>query len=170
MGGNNKMKAKIENTNLDYKGQTVNAKEITVTSILPFSIETAWEKLQESQTLVFITKGMMKFEPIEGKFPEKWAIGKTYQTRTKFYGFMPAKGIHNIFFESKDDDNFIIKTKENSDTIKVWNHTMQLKKISENEVEYTDKIVIYNGKNHGFMAWWTKRYYQYRQKRWRKLK
>jgi peroxiredoxin len=163
------MRAKIENVNLTYKGQTVNAKEITVISILPMSIETAWGKLQESQTLEFVTKGMMKFEPLNGQFPKKWEIGKTYPTRNKLYGFIPAKGIHNVFFESKDEDNFIIKTKEGGDAIKVWNHTMQLKKVSENEVEYTDKIVIYNGKNNGFMAWWTKRYYQYRQKRWRKM-
>ena len=112
----------------------------------------------------------MAFEPIDGKFPDQWEIGKTYQTRTKFYGFIPAKGIHYIFFESINADNFIIKTKEKGDTIKVWNHTMQLKKIGENEVEYTDKIVIYNGKNNGFMAWWAKRYYQYRHRRWRKIK
>ena len=38
-----------------------------------------------------------------------------------------------------------IKTKESGDSIKVWNHTMQLKKIDNQQTQYTDEVIIYNG-------------------------
>lgn len=163
------MNSSIQNIKITHKNKKVNGKKITVSSVLPITINDAWDKLQESKTLEFVAKNRVIFEPIAGHFPQKWEIGKSYQTKMKLYGFLPSLGIHNIFFESKDDNNFIIKTQEEGDSIKVWNHTMCLKKVNESQTEYTDKIVIYNGFTTPLMALWTKNYYKYRHQRWLEL-
>lgn len=163
------MKAEIDKIKLEYNNETVNGRKIMVSSVLPMSIETAWAKLQESKTLEFVAKNRVIFEPVGEGFSERWEIGKTYQTKMKFYGLLPSAGIHHIFFESKDEENFIIKTKEKGDSIKVWNHTMYLKAIDKHQTEYTDEIVIYNGFTTALMALWTRNYYKHRHRRWLEL-
>ena len=41
-----KIKTKIEKVKIDYKGSKVTANKLTVTSVIPIDIDTAWSKVQ----------------------------------------------------------------------------------------------------------------------------
>ena len=161
-----KIKTKIEKVKIDYKGSKVTANKLTVTSEIPIDIDTAWSKVQTSALLNFVTTGKVKFKPTGGEFPEIWEEDNTVTTKMVVYGFIPFGGLHTLYFEKIDDENKILQTREWDDSAKVWNHKIALKKLTDKTIMYEDEIIIYGGILTGFITWWAKSFYEYRQKRW----
>ncbi len=106
------MASKIEKTEVEYKGRVVTAKKLTVNSRLPINIELAWAKVQTPELLEFITKGKLKFKPLNSSFSLFCEEGKTLGIRMLAYGFIPFGGIHTLYFDKVDSDNHILQTKE----------------------------------------------------------
>ncbi len=163
------MASKIEKTKIQYKGREVTAKKLTVTSRFPIDIETAWAKVQTPELLKFITKGKVKFRPLNGGFPRFLEEGKTVETRMLVYGFIPFGGIHTLYFEKIDSEHHILQTKEKDSVAKVWNHKISMTKINDNHIEYEDEILIYAGALTGILVWWARSFYEHRQRRWLKI-
>ena len=118
----------------------------------------------------FVTKGKVKFKPIDGKFPTIWTQGSSVQTRMLLYGWLPFGGVHTLYFERIDDKQKVLATKESDAICKVWNHTIAIEKADEKNIYYKDEIVIYAGILSRMVVWWAKQFYIYRQKRWKKIK
>lgn len=161
------MEIKIEKIKIDYQGKTVTASKLTVVSEILLDIDTAWEKLQTSALLEFISKPKVLFKPIGEKFPINWSAFEKVSTKILLFGFIPFGGTHNIYFQKIDPINKMLQTKEWDNAAKIWNHTIVLKKLTNNSIYYTDKVVIYGGMLTGFIATWAKLFYTHRQKRWK---
>lgn len=160
------MKARIDKTRTTYQGKEVTAYQVTVVSVIPMNIDSAWKKLKTSALLEFVTKGRISFRPEGGKFPPTWEEGKAITTKMLMYGFIPFGGKHSLYFECVDDINKVMKTRESDNSAKIWNHTMSMKKIDDQTTEYKDEILIYGGMMTRFISRWAKSYYVYRHKRW----
>ncbi len=160
------MRVGIEKIKIDYKGKEVTAHKLTVSSNIPMDINTAWEKVQTSALLEFITKGKLTFQPLEGEFPEIWEEGISVKTTMNVYGVIPFGGIHTLTVEKVDSKNNIIQSKEWDDFAKVWNHRISMKKLSDQSIHYEDEIIIYGGLLTGLISWWARSFYKHRQKRW----
>ena len=160
------MVVKTEKVKITYKGKEVTATKLTITSSIPINIDKAWEKVQRLDLLQFVAKGMITFEPLEGKFPERCEENSSLATKMKFYGFLPLGGVHTLFFEKIDHENKVLQTQEQDSVAKVWNHKISMKKIDENNIEYEDEIVIYGGLMTFFIVFWATLFYKHRQRRW----
>lgn len=158
--------ARIESVLIDYEGKKVKAKRLTVHSEIPIRIDTAWENVKSPALLEFVAKGMIKFKSMNGNFPKQWEVGKTYGARMRVFGFLPFGGVHYLFIEQIDDANFKISTKEWDKGAKVWNHDVIMRDLGKGSIYYEDAITIYGGKMTGFITFFAKIFYKYRQKRW----
>lgn len=160
------MNSQIEKVSLNYDSKVVMGRKLTVSSQIVVSINTAWNEIQKSSLLKFVAKGKVKFKPVNGKFPEIWKEKMTVQTRILIFRFIPFGGIHTLYFEKIDSENYVIETKEKDNSAKVWNHKISMQKIDENHIQYTDEVIIYGGIWTSIITCWAKSFYKHRQKRW----
>lgn len=160
------MKAEIEKMKIHYGGKNVTAHRLTVSSDIPININTAWAKVQTSGLLEFVAKGMLKFKPLEGKFPEIWKEGSSVKTAMYAYCIIPMGGVHTLYMEKIDGANKVIQSKEWDSFARVWNHKISMKKTGDTSIHYEDEIIIYGGFWTGLISLWAKSFYKHRQKRW----
>jgi hypothetical protein len=156
----------VEPVILEYNGSKVKAKKLTVHSEIPMGIDAAWENVKTPALLEFVAKGMIKFKSINGDFPKQWDVGQTYGFKTYVFGIIPFGGIHYLFVEKIDDDNYLLSTKEWDSGVKVWNHQITMRDLGDGKIYYEDSITIYAGLLTGFIASFAKKFYKHRQKRW----
>lgn len=109
---------------------------------------------------------MLKFKSVDGPLPKQWEVGKTYGIKTRVFGLIPFGGIHYLFIEKIDDNNFVLSTREWDSGAKVWNHTITMRDLGNGTIYYEDAITIYAGIMTRFITSFAKKFYQYRQKRW----
>ena len=160
------MKTAIEKVEINYHGKLVSARKLTVTSEILINIEDAWQIVQTSKLLQFISYSKIKFKPIGGSFPILWKQGDTVSTKMLLFGFVPFGGIHSLYFEKIDNQNKVLQTREKDDSAKVWDHKISLIKLDEKKIIYQDLIIIYGGTLTFFITIWAKSFYKHRQKRW----
>ncbi len=157
---------KIDDVTINYKGKSVKAKKLVVTSTIPMHIDSVWNNVKTSDLLLFVTKGFAKMKPTGGAFPKYWIANDTASTRTKVFGFIPFGGMRHLYFETISDEEYVIQTREWDKGAKVWDHKIQLVPTEQNATIYTDEIVIYGGQLTSIITAFAKRFYQYRQNRW----
>ena len=158
--------ASVETEVIDYNGRKVKAKKLTVYSEIPIEINTAWNNVKTPALLQFVANGMMKFKSLDGPFPKQWEVGQTYGFKTRVFGIIPFGGIHYLFLEKIDDNNFALSTKEWDSRAKVWNLTIMMKDLGNGKIYYEDSITIYGGIMTGFITSFAKKFYKHRQNRW----
>lgn len=163
-------KLMIEKISTIYNNKEVKAYRLTVSSHIAIDAEKAWKLVKTSALLEFITKGKVKFKPIEGEFPKIWTQGSFVQTKMLLYGWLPFGGVHTLYIENIDEKNKILSSKESDSICKVWNHTISIEKADGKSIYYTDEIVVYAGIFSGIVVWWAKQFYTYRQGRWKEIK
>ena len=160
------MNATVNPIHLNYQGNTVRGKKLTVISEMPIRSEDAWNEVQKSSLLEFVTKGMISFEPIGGPFPERWKEEMVVKTKMLLWGFIPFGGIHTLNFVKIDSTNKILLTCEYDSVARMWNHKISIRKLASNTIEYKDEVEIYGGVFTNIITLWAKIFYKYRQKRW----
>ena len=101
------------------------------TSVFPAAKETVFRKLQQLETLQYITKPYAAFEPI-GEAVSTWAVGSTSACRFRIFGVIPY-GTHTSGVSSR----------EGNEHVPVWNHDIRLIEKDENHTQYTDRQCIY---------------------------
>lgn len=158
-----------EKISIIYNNKEVAAYRLRVSSHIAIDAEKAWELVQTSALLEFVTKGKVKFKPIEGTFPKIWTQGSFVQTKMLLYGWLPFGGVHKLYIENIDKKNKILSSRESDTICKVWNHTIFIEKTDSKSIYYTDEIVVYAGIFSRIVVWWAKQFYTYRQGRWKKI-
>jgi hypothetical protein len=158
--------ANVEPVIINYNGIKVKAKKLTVHSEIPMRMDIAWNNVKTPALLEFVAKGMLKFKSVDGPLPKQWEVGKTYVIKTRVFGLIPFGGIHYLFIEKIDDNNFVLSTREWDSGAKVWNHTITMRDLGNGTIYYEDAITIYAGIMTRFITSFAKKFYQYRQKRW----
>ncbi|MCT4580606.1 MAG: hypothetical protein N4A35_04245 [Flavobacteriales bacterium] len=163
------MESSIQNIELNDNGRKVKGKKVIVRSIIDSPIKNVWEKLLQSQTLEYVARGVMKFRPLKGKFPKIWKVHTIVQTKVLLFHFIPIGGVHSIAFEKIDVTAYQIQTVERNRSAKIWNHTMELTAVSQQQTSYKDEIDVYCGFLTPIMARGVLLLYQYRRRRWKKM-
>lgn len=164
---NSKPTAELEKIYIEYKGDIVKVRRLTVSSTIPIEITRAWQNVQTPELLQFVGKGMIKFKSVDDEgFPRKWQEGHTYRAKMRVFGFIPFGGIHYLKIVEIDSSNYKISTNEWDKPAKVWNHEIRIKAIGTDSIYYEDSIEIYGGFMTGFIATFAKFFYKHRQKRW----
>lgn len=149
---------------LDYNGKKVNGIRISVKTELPAPIDKIWDKIQDVQTLRYIAKPRAYFMPVEN-LPSCWKKGDTYVFKTWMHGIIPI-GKHTIHVITINKEKRELFTNEYNKAVKIWNHLINMKKITEDTTYYEDIVDIYAGVLTPLIAWWSIKYYKHRQKKW----
>ena len=158
--------ANVEPVIINYNGIAVKAKKLTVHSVIPMRINTAWNNVKSPSLLKFVAKGMIKFKSVNGDFPKQWQVGETYEFKTLVFGIIPFGGIHYLYLDKIDNSNYVLSTKEWDNGAKVWNHDITMRELGDSKIYYEDSITIYGGILTGIITSFAKKFYKHRQKRW----
>lgn len=158
--------AKVEPVIIEYHGNKVRAKKLTIYSEIPMQIDSAWGNVKTPALLQFVAKGMIKFKSVDMPFPKQWEVGKTYAVKTRIFGLIPFGGIHYLLIEKIDGNNFTLTTKEWDSGAKVWNHISKMKDLGDGKIYYEDSITIYGGMMTGLITTFAKKFYKHRHERW----
>ena len=163
------MMSSIDSITITYKGNEVIARKLTVSSMIPMGVDAVWHKVKTSAALVFVARGMVTFQPSGGRFPDAWQEGTTVTTRMRLYGIIPMGGLHSLHFESVDNENKVLQTRESDASAKVWDHRISLKANGTDSTFYQDEVIIYGGALTGLITFWARLFYIHRQKRWQQI-
>lgn len=157
----------IQSIEVNYKGKLVQAKRLSVRSIIDIDLERAWANVQTPALLQYVAKGMISFAPLEGSLPKVWKLGETYAVKMRIGGILPIGGVHYLNLVKVDDATYSLSTKEWDKSAKIWNHDVCLTAKNEQQIIYEDAIVIYAGWLTPLVVQFAKRFYIHRQQRWK---
>lgn len=109
---------------------------VVVTSVFETDIENIWCKIQDIDTLREICKPKASFISYDN-IPLIWKEGETFYFRMFLHRFIPI-GKHTINVIKIDKNQRKIVSNEYNKRVTVWNHYIQMEKITENITRYTD--------------------------------
>ena len=153
-----------------HGGETVGAKDISVTSI--FKHETKFFFAQEmiKANTLEIVKPLAEIKFLkQNEDSALWCAGFEYELEIKPFGLFNLWGTHHIKVVGINRSATTITTRERNDVCTVWNHTLTFKKNAADETEYTDRIIFYAGKLTDFLSSFLVYSYKKRHKNWDKL-
>lgn len=142
--------------------------KVVVTSKINLPAEKTWELVQRSDTLEFVTKGLIGFRPLDAAFPEIWLTGVTEKVRILLFGLIPGWK-HEIKFVASDAEKKQLTTEEAGGAITRWDHLMTVEATSETTSTYTDSIEIEAGLLTVPVCLYANGFYRYRHWRWKAL-
>jgi hypothetical protein len=142
--------------------------KVSITSNIEASSEDAWALVKQSNTLLYVTRGLMGFKSISSSLPNEWQQGKTEQLRIMLFGLIPAWR-HQISFKDISDSKMVMLTHESGGVVKTWNHLISIKTADSSSCNYTDDVEIKAGLFTPLIWLYAHVFYRYRQFRWRYL-
>ena len=154
------------------RGKKVMGRKVVVTSVFETDIENIWCKIQDIETLREICKPKASFISY-GNIPPVWKEGETFYFKMFLHRFIPI-GKHTInvikicLLYTSDAADEVVSNEYNK-RVTIWNHYIQMEKITENVIKYTDSVELYAGYLTPLVAWWTLYFYKHRQKKWQKI-
>jgi hypothetical protein len=142
--------------------------KISISSNIEASAEEAWKLVKQSNTLLYVTRGLVGFKPIKSSLPEEWQQGKTEELRIMLFGLIPAWR-HEITFKDISGANKVMLTHESGGVVNTWNHLISIKSADTFGCNYTDDVEIKAGVFTPLIWLYAHVFYRYRQLRWRFL-
>jgi len=142
--------------------------KVSISSNIDASAEEAWELAKQSNTLLYVTRGLMGFKSIESSLPDEWQEGKTEKLRIMLFGIIPA-WCHQITFKNISNKNKVMLTHESGGVVNTWNHLISIKAADSFNCNYTDEVEIKAGMFTPLIWLYAHIFYRYRQLRWRFL-
>ncbi len=142
--------------------------KVKVSSNFNISAEQAWQLVQQSDTLLYVTRGLLGFQPLESELPEKWRSGITVPLRIVLFSLIPAWR-HEVRFVSVSEADRQILTNESGGAIKTWDHLATVKPTNEGRCTYSDEIEVDAGLLTPLIWLYANAFYRYRHLRWRRL-
>ena len=142
---------------------------VDVATTLECSAAAAWEEVKTSALLLRVAWPLARILPVSlAKFPERWSEGLTVLCRPVIFGFIPL-GVRTLHYESIDEANYEIQTRESDLLVKHWDHLISVKPLGDNRSLYRDTIDIDAGVFTVVVWAWAAWFYRHRQRRWRAL-
>lgn len=129
--------------------------------------KSAWLLVKQSETLIYICKGLLSFKAQE-HFPMIWKEGEVIHAKLRFFGVIPAWK-HSIEFKKISDQSMTMLTQERGGFVKHWNHEIKFENKNNTTCIYTDTVEIQAGFFTPFVWLFANILYRYRQQRWKKL-
>jgi ligand-binding SRPBCC domain-containing protein len=142
--------------------------KVSITSKIDASAEQAWALAKQSNTLLYVTRGLLGFKPIGSQLPHEWHQGKTQQLKIMLFGLIPA-WCHDVHFIEISDSKMVMLTRESGGVVTTWNHLIRIESVGSSSCSYTDDVEIKAGLFTLIVWLYAHVFYRYRQLRWRKL-
>lgn len=142
-------------------------KTVSVSSILPATLEQIWERIVKVETLQYVAAPYATFIPVNRGKALIWQEGEAAQFKLYLFGFLPL-GVHTIRVRRFDRAAGMISTEEGNRHVPIWNHEIYIRSLEEG-VHYTDTVTIGAGWKTGIVYAWSKLFYRHRQKKWLRL-
>lgn len=139
-----------------------------VSTVLDCSATKAWNEVQKSSLLRYVTWPLARFVPLGAPLPERWSEGLTVHCKLFVFGFIPM-GVHTVHIEKIDQANYAIQSREHDPLVARWDHLISIKPLSDSQSTYRDTIDIDAGILTSVVWAWANWFYRHRQRRWRAL-
>jgi hypothetical protein len=141
---------------------------VYVESVFNCPPDRAWAEVQRPALLLEVARPLIRLEPEDGPFPERWQQGATVRFRSYMFCFLPT-GTRTVRFESVDQMARQIQTREHDPLIRHWDHLISVRATEDGRTRYSDDIEI-SGGPFAFCVWaFAMWFYRHRQRRWRRV-
>lgn len=142
---------------------------VHVETLLPCSVEQAWEVIQSSAFLPEVSAPVVAFEPAEPlTVPERWSDIRIFRVRLFLFGKIPL-GLRTISLEFIRPEEHVIQTQEQDSVVRRWQHRMAVRPGPEGQAIYSDTVDIDAGLSTlsvwSFAQW----FYRHRHRGWLKV-
>lgn len=118
----------------------------------------------------YVAAPWLRFEPLDPPaLPDEWSPGR-YLVRMKLFGRV-ALGTQWIRIRAVEQrgDRLLIHDEGTSERIPVWDHRIEIAPGADGRTRYCDRVAVEAGWHTPFVAWFAKRFFAHRQRRWRRL-
>lgn len=133
-------------------------------------VEVVWREIQRPALLVHVTRGLMRFEPVEPTgFPDTWAA-RDYTARLYAYGVLPI-GTQVIGIErpAPQGGRRYLRDNGRGDMCRRWDHLMTMRPLPCGRTRYVDEVTVEAGWNTLPVAAFAYSYYFLRQCRLKRV-
>jgi len=144
--------------------------EISTTLAAP--IDSVWEALQRPATLAYVSRGWLRFRPIDPPaLPEHWPEeGGDFEVGLTAFGLIPVgRQVIGISWPDVPAPGRAIRDHGRGTFVREWDHLIELTPHGEEATNYTDRLRIEAGWLTPLVAAWARGFYAHRQRRWHKL-
>jgi hypothetical protein len=124
------------------------------------------EKLHDLRTLQYIASPFARFTPLDKSV--SFVQGSKIRVILRVFGFINL-GEHTINIVTFDEQGGVVYSNERNHFVRVWNHRILLKKLSETETHYTDEVEIHASIFTPFVYLWSLAFYCHRQRKWKTI-
>lgn len=136
---------------------------VSVSTILNAPLEQVWLKIKRTDTLIYVTRGVLDYS--DCVFPSELSEGDTITMQLWLFHFLPLWR-HRITILQIDDAQHILHTNESGGLIRVWNHTLSASQQDSGKTFYQDQIDVDAGLFSPLIWLFANLFYRYRQYRW----
>lgn len=143
-------------------------------TILDCPPERAWQELQTSRLLVFITAPLVRFVPVEpAVLPTIWA-DERYLVRMLLFGKLPFGTqwiviTRQVIATTPGQQHYELRDNGHGNIIATWDHRIIMRETEDGRTHYTDQVEVRAGLLTPFIWAFASLFYRYRQHRWRRL-
>lgn len=141
---------------------------VELTTYIPAEPDVVWHHLQTSALLHHVASPLIRFKPLDGRFPEQWQPGE-YRANMLLFGTVPLgwQAVRISLPEPSGEIRFV-RDDGYGPLIKKWAHWIALGPEGEG-TRYLDQVTIDAGPLTPLVAAFARVFYEHRQKRWRRL-
>jgi hypothetical protein len=136
--------------------------------------ERAWQEVQTSRLLTFITAPLVRFVPVNPPaLPATWAEQR-YLVEMRLFGLIPFGTQWIVITKPVVDttpgrQHYELRDNGYGELIATWDHRIIMRETEDRRTHYTDQVEIRAGLLTPFIWAYASLFYRYRQRRWRRL-
>jgi len=139
---------------------------VELETILDCSADVAWREVQTSRLLSDVCFPIVMFGRVDGQgLPDQWPAGESIHCRSYLFGMIPL-GKRRIQFERIDHEAREIQSRESDSLVARWDHLIRIAPLGPGQCVYRDEVDIEAGRRTGIVAWFARKFYSHRQRRW----
>ena len=134
---------------------------------LPQRPDWVWERVQQSSTLDFVARPLIRFKPKLSAFPAVWKEGE-YRASMRLFGILPI-GNQTIGIEYPPDaPPMTLRDNGHGTMAQKWDHWIFVQSEGDG-TRYTDRVDVSAGVFTPFVALFARAFYAHRQRRWKRM-
>ncbi|HMQ30426.1 MAG TPA: hypothetical protein PKD53_06830 [Chloroflexaceae bacterium] len=143
-------------------------------TILDCPPERAWQEVQTSRLLAYITSPLVRFVPVDPlSLPPVWSEER-YLVQMRLFGLLPFGTQWIVITRPVIDgtpgrEHYELRDNGHGDFIATWDHRIILRETEDGRTHYTDRVEVQAGLLTPFIWAYASLFYRYRQHRWRRL-
>ena len=143
-------------------------------TILNCPPERAWQEVQTSRLLMYVTAPLVTFVPVDPPaLPEIWAE-RRYLVEMRLFGCVPFGTqwiviTRPVVAATPGRQRYELRDNGHGAVIASWDHRIVLRETDDGRTHYTDQVEVQAGLLTPLIWAYASLFYRYRQYRWRRL-